>query len=208
MKILICMWKVILSRLSVKSNGNDVSKYLNLIPHIFEDNSSTGYNEVWTFVINFDEAEKYRKLRGGFLRKNQWRDLTVHVFVWKKGDGVTVPIRLILLAILVLIWYYITNKVICRQGRTSHIRGATNSVVILTQLLYIVYGGSFCYNISCSSSGKWTVCKKVKKAVSIKIEHFFYRLKLWNWKNFLHRLFALQSNTFVQANIRNPRTDK
>ena len=55
--------------------------YLNLIPHIFEDNSSTGYNEVWTFVINFDEAEKYRKLRGGFLRKNQWRDLTVHVFV-------------------------------------------------------------------------------------------------------------------------------
>ena len=42
---------------------------MNLIPHIFEDNSSTGYNEVWTFVINFDEAEKYRKLRGGFLRK-------------------------------------------------------------------------------------------------------------------------------------------
>ena len=48
---------------------------------IFEEYSSTGYNEVWTFVINFDEAEKYRKLRGGFLRKNQWRDLTVHVFV-------------------------------------------------------------------------------------------------------------------------------
>ena len=60
----------------------------------------------------------------------------------------TVPFRLILLAILVLIWYYITNKVICRQGRTSHIRGVTNSVVILTQLLYIVYSGSFCYNIS------------------------------------------------------------
>lgn len=44
-------------------------------------NAVKRYNEVWTFVINFDEAEKYRKLRGGFLRKNQWRDLTVHVFV-------------------------------------------------------------------------------------------------------------------------------
>ena len=56
-------------------------KLLSEREYIFEDNSSTGYNEVWTFVINFDEAEKYRKLRGGFLRKNQWRDLTVHVFV-------------------------------------------------------------------------------------------------------------------------------
>lgn len=65
----------------VPRNTLEFDWYLNLIPHIFEDNSSTGYNEVWTFVINFDEAEKYRKLRGGFLRKNQWRDLTVHVFV-------------------------------------------------------------------------------------------------------------------------------
>ena len=66
---------------TVPRNTLEFDWYLNLIPHIFEDNSSTGYNEVWTFVINFDEAEKYRKLRGGFLRKNQWRDLTVHVFV-------------------------------------------------------------------------------------------------------------------------------
>lgn len=65
----------------VPRNTLEFDWYLNLIPHIFEDNSSTGYNEVWTFVINFDEAEKHRKLRGGFLRKNQWRDLTVHVFV-------------------------------------------------------------------------------------------------------------------------------
>ena len=65
----------------VPRNTLEFDWYLNLIPHIFEDNSSTGYNKVWTFVINFDEAEKYRKLRGGFLRKNQWRDLTVHVFV-------------------------------------------------------------------------------------------------------------------------------
>lgn len=65
----------------VPRNTLEFDWYLNLIPHIFEDNSSTGYNEVWTFIINFDEAEKYRKLRGGFLRKNQWRDLTVHVFV-------------------------------------------------------------------------------------------------------------------------------
>lgn len=65
----------------VPRNTLEFDWHLNLIPHIFEDDSSTGYNEVWTFVINFDEAEKYRKLRGGFLRKNQWRDLTVHVFV-------------------------------------------------------------------------------------------------------------------------------
>ena len=65
----------------VPRNTLEFDWYLNLIPHIFEEHSSTGYNEVWTFVINFDEAEKYRKLRGGFLRKNQWRDLTVHVFV-------------------------------------------------------------------------------------------------------------------------------
>lgn len=65
----------------VPRNTLEFDWYLNLIPHIFEEHSSTGYNEVCTFVINFDEAEKYRKLRGGFLRKNQWRDLTVHVFV-------------------------------------------------------------------------------------------------------------------------------
>ena len=65
----------------VPRNTLEFDWYLILIPHIFEEYSSTGYNEVWTFVINFDEAEKYRKLRGGFLRKNQWRDLTVHVFV-------------------------------------------------------------------------------------------------------------------------------
>lgn len=47
----------------VPINTLEFDWYLNLIPHIFEDNSSTGYNEVWTFVINFDEAEKYRKLR-------------------------------------------------------------------------------------------------------------------------------------------------
>ena len=65
----------------VPRNTLEFDWYLILIPHIFEEYSSTGYNEVWTFVINFDDAEKYRKLRGGFLRKNQWRDLTVHVFV-------------------------------------------------------------------------------------------------------------------------------
>ena len=65
----------------VPINTLEFDWYLNLIPHIFEEHSSTGYNEVWTFVINFDEAGKYRKMRGGFLRKNQWRDLTVHVFV-------------------------------------------------------------------------------------------------------------------------------
>ena len=44
---------------TVPRNTLEFDWYLNLIPHIFEDNSSTGYNEVWTFVINFDEAEKY-----------------------------------------------------------------------------------------------------------------------------------------------------
>jgi hypothetical protein len=33
------------------------------------------------FTIGFDEAERYRKSAGCYLRRNQWADLTVEVFL-------------------------------------------------------------------------------------------------------------------------------
>ncbi len=65
----------------VPRNTLEFDWYMNLIPHTLGDSMSKEYNDVWTFVINFDEAEKYRKSRGGFLRKNQWKDLMVHVYM-------------------------------------------------------------------------------------------------------------------------------
>lgn len=34
-----------------------------------------------TLTIKFDEAEEYRKAAGCFLRKNQWEDLTIDVYL-------------------------------------------------------------------------------------------------------------------------------
>lgn len=36
---------------------------------------------VWEFTIDYKEAKSYRKERDGMLRKNQWHDLTVRVFM-------------------------------------------------------------------------------------------------------------------------------
>lgn len=35
----------------------------------------------WTFTIGFEEAQVFRKAGGGYLRKNQWKDLTVDVYI-------------------------------------------------------------------------------------------------------------------------------
>nr|WP_305182015.1 SLC13 family permease [uncultured Schaedlerella sp.] len=35
----------------------------------------------WTFTISFEEAQAFRKASGGYLRKNQWEDLTVDVYI-------------------------------------------------------------------------------------------------------------------------------
>ena len=34
-----------------------------------------------SFTIKFDEAEAYRKGIGCYLRKNQWEDITVDVYL-------------------------------------------------------------------------------------------------------------------------------
>ena len=35
----------------------------------------------WTFTISFEEAQAFRRANGGYLRKNQWEDLTVDVYI-------------------------------------------------------------------------------------------------------------------------------
>jgi len=34
-----------------------------------------------TFSIGFDEAKAFRKATGSYLRKNQWNDLTVDIYL-------------------------------------------------------------------------------------------------------------------------------
>ena len=33
------------------------------------------------FSIDFEEAQKYRRAHGQYLRPSQWQDLTVHVYI-------------------------------------------------------------------------------------------------------------------------------
>ncbi|MCI1269528.1 MAG: hypothetical protein LKG21_06470 [Ruminococcus sp.] len=35
----------------------------------------------WVFVIDYETAKAYRKRNGGYLRLNQWKDITVEVRV-------------------------------------------------------------------------------------------------------------------------------
>lgn len=35
----------------------------------------------WTFTMGFEEAQAFRRANGGYLRKNQWEDLTVDVYI-------------------------------------------------------------------------------------------------------------------------------
>ncbi|MDD4700427.1 MAG: hypothetical protein PHV07_09300, partial [Oscillospiraceae bacterium] len=42
---------------------------------------STPPDLLLTFRIGFDEAEKFRKANGGYLRRKQWEDLIVEVVI-------------------------------------------------------------------------------------------------------------------------------
>ncbi len=53
--------------------------YLNLLPH--QKEQVDNYREICTITVEFDEARAYRKERKGMLRRNQWRDITAHIFV-------------------------------------------------------------------------------------------------------------------------------
>ena len=57
----------------------DFSWYLNLFPH--EDDFNSEYKELMNFTIDFENARKFRNLRGVLIRKNQWRDVTVHILI-------------------------------------------------------------------------------------------------------------------------------
>lgn len=51
--------------------------YLNLFPH---SDSSEEYKEIMSFKIEYNDAHSYREKCGAILRKNQFRDLIVHVY--------------------------------------------------------------------------------------------------------------------------------
>ena len=36
-----------------------------------------------TFRLSFEEAKAYRKQYGNFIRKNQWKDLNIEVYITK-----------------------------------------------------------------------------------------------------------------------------
>ena len=51
---------------------------LNTADTPFEENDYVPYLE---FKLTFDEAKAYRKSFGNYLRKNQWEDITVKIFI-------------------------------------------------------------------------------------------------------------------------------
>ena len=51
--------------------------YLNLFPH---SDSNEEYKEIMSFKIEYNDAHSYREKCGAILRKNQFRDLIVHVY--------------------------------------------------------------------------------------------------------------------------------
>lgn len=57
----------------------DFSWYLNLFPH--EEDCNSEYKELLSFTIDFESARKFRNLRNVLIRKNQWRDVTVHILI-------------------------------------------------------------------------------------------------------------------------------
>lgn len=63
----------------VPNTQDDFSWYLNLLPR--DNFNLDNFHEICTVTINFEEARQYRKSRKGMLRKNQWRDVTAHIYV-------------------------------------------------------------------------------------------------------------------------------
>lgn len=55
--------------------------YLNLLGDKESEFDAEEYFLYDTIMLGFDEARKYRKEMGSFLRKSQWKDLTVEVYI-------------------------------------------------------------------------------------------------------------------------------
>lgn len=62
----------------VPNTVQDFKWYLNLFPREegFEDND---YEEIVVIKIDYETAKKFREMRGGMLRKNQWKDLIIRI---------------------------------------------------------------------------------------------------------------------------------
>ena len=55
--------------------------YLNLLGDKESEFDAEEYFLYDTITLGFEEERKYRKEMGSFLRKNQWKDLTVEVYM-------------------------------------------------------------------------------------------------------------------------------
>lgn len=55
----------------------DFKWYLNLFPH----KTDKEFSEVFSFQIDFLMARDYRRMRNEILRPNQWRDLTITIYI-------------------------------------------------------------------------------------------------------------------------------
>lgn len=62
----------------IPQSSTEFNWYLNLIPHQTDDEE---YKEIQSFTIEYEEAHTYREMCHQMLRKNQWRDITVHLYV-------------------------------------------------------------------------------------------------------------------------------
>ena len=51
--------------------------YLNLVPHA----ADSGFKEVISFTIEYESAHSYREMRGEILRKYQYKNIVVHIYV-------------------------------------------------------------------------------------------------------------------------------
>ena len=51
--------------------------YLNLFPHVVD----SGFKEVTSFTIEYESAHSYREMRGEILRKYQYKNIVVHIYV-------------------------------------------------------------------------------------------------------------------------------
>lgn len=63
----------------IPRSADDFEWYLNLLPR--QNKPIENFIEVCTLNIDFDEAKEYRKSRKGMLRRNQWRDIAIHIYI-------------------------------------------------------------------------------------------------------------------------------
>lgn len=63
----------------VPNTQDEFAWYLNLLPR--QDSDLESFQKICTITVGFEEARQYRKSRKGMLRKNQWRDVTAHIYI-------------------------------------------------------------------------------------------------------------------------------